>query len=158
MNLDFRFIDSLLLLPWFRQCGLSHNFSFEVCQVRSWKEAIDSCASIEWENTTLEARNRLTEYLSTKWSSRYCEWNTVTLHVKAKVINPLTTKLWTPFAAQNNLPKTFVDCIEWDILAACMETEYCDCAGIPCFFQALLQVYKAGHFPCGWTSNEYPKG
>ena len=65
--------------------------------------------------------------------------------------------IWRPFAERQGLGKAFTDAVSWDVLAAVMEHAYRDCSGRPTLFLQLLQVYRAGHFPCGW-SGDWPDG
>lgn len=57
---------------------------------------------------------------------------------------------------ENELPKIFLDTIDWDILHVCMEAEYADVYP-PGFFASQAYWYVKGHFPCGWVG-EFPDG
>ena len=57
---------------------------------------------------------------------------------------------------ENDLPKVFLDTVDWDILHLCMEAEYADVYP-PGFFASQAFWYVKGHFPCGWKG-EFPKG
>jgi hypothetical protein len=156
---DEAFAREMEFVKWFSQCGqpLTLNMPFPVTQVGDWTEAIEQCSDQRWEETTLEARNRLTAFLFTHHRDAYSAWNTITDTVKERVITPLVDRVWQPFAERHRLGKAFVDCVSWDVLAGMMEHEYRCCSGRPMFFLHLLQVYRAGHFPCGW-SGEWPAG
>lgn len=144
---------------WFVACGqpLTISLPFPVSQVGSWREAIDRCSDQSWEDVTLEARNRLTVFLHTHHRDDYRNWNAITIAAKQRVVTQLMDRVWLPFAEQNGFGKVLVDCVSWDVMAAIMEHEYRDCLNRPEFFLHLLQVYRAGHFPCGW-SGEWPAG
>src|ERR1017187_2843515 len=152
---DAAFVDTLFSTAWFSHCGNPPpKLPFACSQVSSWAEASAMSSAIEWENTTLEARNELTDILHQSQPSPIHNWNDITNEAKSKIIFPLTERYWNAFAAEKGLGKPFIDCVQWDILAACMESVYRQ----PRFFTELLKVYRAGHFPCGWASGEYPHG
>lgn len=150
------FIEELFALPWFSRCGkiVAMELPFDFSQVSSCAQASELSSAIDWENTTLEARNELTDSIRRNQSDQKDDWNEITKIAKAEIVFPLTEKYWKTFSAENGLGKPFIDCVQWDILAACMEHVY----KRPQFFTELLGVYSAGHFPCGWASGEYPSG
>lgn len=152
------FVSKLFSIPWFSECGNPIlELPFSASQASSWQVAMELSSSVEWENTTLEARNNLTEFLHKRHLTRSQNWNNITAEAKEQIVFPLSRKFWEPFASRNGFGKPFIDNVQWDILAACMESAYRDCHGLPMFFHELLKVYSAGHFPCGW-SGEYPNG
>ena len=157
--MDEAFARNLEAIDWFRSCGQTPagDLPFAATPVASWDEAIERCSDLSWENTTLEARNELTAFLSVHSRREDQNWNVITEAAKARVITPLAERVWQPFATRVGLGKVFVDCVSWDVLAAVMEHEYRACTGRPEWFQQLLRVYQAGHFPCGW-SGEWPSG
>lgn len=150
------FTEELFALRWFSECGkqTTMQMPFDCYQVSSWAQASELSSAIDWENTTLEARNELTDSIRRDQSDQKQDWNEITKIAKSEIVFPLTEKFWKSFAAENGLGKPFIDCVQWDILAACMERAY----ERPQFFTVLLGVYSAGHFPCGWASGEYPSG
>lgn len=152
---DESLVEELFSTEWFRRCGNPPPpLPFACSQVGSWAEACTLSSAIDWENTTLEARNELTDILHKSQPNQMQDWNDITNEAKAQIVFPLTEKYWKSFATENGLGKPFIDCVQWDILAACMESAYDQ----PRFFTELLKVYRAGHFPCGWASGEYPNG
>jgi hypothetical protein len=146
-------------IRWFASAGQEHSIAlpFPLIQVSSCAEAIEMCSAPAWDDVTLEARNRLTEYLHLRHRERYQQWNDITDEAKTRIVTPLAERVWQPFARLHGLGKVFIDCLSWDVLAAIMEHEYRDCSGRPIFFQHLIDVYRAGHFPCGWRG-EWPGG
>ena len=157
--MDEAFAQDLEAVDWFAACGqlLTIGLPFPVTQVMSWAKAIERCSDQTWEDITLEARNRLTVFLHTHHRDDYRDWNLITVRAKDRVVTPLIDRVWRPFAERHGFGKVLVDCVSWDVLSAIMEHEYRDCPGRPEYFLHLLQVYRAGHFPCGW-SGEWPAG
>jgi hypothetical protein len=156
---DESFAQELEAIDWFAACGQSMvaSFPFMVATVKSWEEAIELCSDQQWENVTLDACNELTVFLHTYHRENYLDWNVITDAAKQRVVTPLKERIWGPFAEQHGLGKGLLACVSWDVLAAIMEHEYRHCPGKPEFFTHLLQVYRLGHFPCGW-SGDWPSG
>ena len=146
-------------IDWFKNGGAPFVFDvpFPIEAVFSLSEALERCADPLWEDCTLEARNRLTAFLHKNYPEAYLDWNMITAQAKERVVLPLSKGVWRSFAKQNNCGDSFIHSVQWDVLTAIMEHEYKSCAGRPCFFQDLLKIYKAGHFPCGWEGN-WPTG
>lgn len=157
MNIDELF-DKILSINWFSNCGntLNQNIKFNIVYVPNWNECKKYYSDISWEDTTLEARNRLTEFLYNKYPKDYENWNVIAEKGKTFLNNNVIPKI-NEYKDNNNMDKTFVDCIEWDLLGAIMEASYSNCKNRPEFFLELLKVYEAGNFPCGWIG-EWPEG
>jgi len=156
---DEAFVRGLEAVDWFAACGrsLAIGLPFPTSPVGSWAEAIQRCSDQTWEDATLEAQNRLTEFLHTQHRDRYRDWNDIAIVAKERVVTPLRDRVWRPFAERHGLTKVLANCVSWDVLAAIMEYEYRDCPGRPEYFLHLLRLYRAGHIPCGW-SGEWPAG
>ncbi|HEX3313745.1 MAG TPA: hypothetical protein VHR72_02585 [Gemmataceae bacterium] len=157
--MDESFALELEEIQWFHACGKSVEASlpFGAEQVQSWNQAIANCSDPSWENTTLEARNRLTVFLHSRHRDEYQQWNAVTIAAKSRIVTPLTNRVWRPFAENGGLGKVFVGCVTWDVLGAVMEHEYGRLPERPEFFLQLLRTYRAGHFPGGWIG-DWPDG
>jgi hypothetical protein len=157
--MDEAFAADVRAIRWFSAVGGKPlpAFNIPARAVASKEEALAHCSDPGWEDVTLEARNQLTGFLSRHHPDRHVAWNQITDAAKSAVVTPLATRVWQPFAERHGLDKVFVDFVSWDVLAAIMEHEYRDCTGRPVFFLHLLDVYRAGHFPCGWAG-AWPKG
>ena len=157
--MDENFAKELEKIDWLGRCGqpFSLQLTFPTTFVSSWSEAAQHYSDQAWEDATLEAQNRLTERLSAHHRVAYQNWNNVVQSAKERIVFPLTSRVWFPLAERLGLGKPLVDCISWDVLGAVMEHEYRDLADCPPFFQELLQVYRTGHFPCGWVG-DWPSG
>jgi hypothetical protein len=146
-------------IDWFARCGslFTLELSIPYSQVPDLKTAIRKCSSQRWENATLEARNLLTEYLflHAKKEFNAC-WNILAKSTSDFQDAQIVPQLQAAF--DGKLPKKCLDSVLWDIHSAIMEDAY-SCLNHPFrFFAELLRVYEEGHFPCGWTGGEYPKG
>lgn len=153
------FFERINNINWFSNCGNQieiENFPFKIECVRSISTMTKSMKRQNWEDTTLEARNRLTAFLSlqeieAQKQGQQCDmpdWNEITMLHKSKLI-PVEEKA-IDFANKNNIGKIFRDCVMWDILAASMEDYYYAInQNIPIFFKYLMMIYDKGNVPCG---------
>jgi hypothetical protein len=147
-------------ISWFSHCGKQNESSapFAVEWCPSWEAAQTSCASPEWENLTLDARNGLTAFLHEHANREYQHWNEIAKRARDDVIKPLETGAWVPYINANHLDIKVLHCLQWDVLAALMESAYRQVRKkVPDFFSRLIVVYESGHFPCGW-SGDWPEG
>jgi hypothetical protein len=146
-------------IAWFAHCGEARDFdlTMPIERVKTWPQAIKALKTRAWENATLEARNQLTAFLSQHHCERSRQWNKITENLKREVVIPLTEALWEPFRQSHGLDIVLVHSVQWDILAALMESAYLDCKHTCFFFHELLTVYEAGHLPCGWVG-KWPNG
>jgi hypothetical protein len=166
--LDAKFLAAVEAIPWFDACGkaIEVDSPFAVQPVASWTDAEAACLDQAWEDATLEARNALTVFLHHKehhglsclWRRSLKDWNKVTVEAKRRCVTPLAEKVWRPFTQEHGLSVKLVHSLEWNVLAAIMEHEYGHLDGRPTFFLHLLELYRAGHLPCGWTGGTYPSG
>ena len=143
-------LDALGQADWFAAVGqpLPDPNRPEVIAISSWEEAVECCRSISWENYTLEQQNLLTMHLHQHARERYQRWNEIVIEMKA-ALEPIVVRQVRPVAEQLGLPEEVVHCVRWDVLGACMESEYADIRP-PGFFTSLMDWYTGGRFPCGW--------
>ncbi len=142
---------------WFSRVGNMTGIKYpeKILMLSSWKEAIDYCSSIEWENLRLEARERFRGMLMRKDKERWRQWNQVVESVKPTVADLVERKTGA-VVDQFKLPQVFVSRVRWDVLSLLMESEYSDVQP-PGFFASNAFWYVNGHFPCGWVG-KFPEG
>jgi hypothetical protein len=138
---------------WFRNVGVRDTDSADV--LSSWQAAIESCSSLEWENLCLEAVNQYRARVIEKSPVRFEKWNDIVVAIKP-VTQALVREKTASVVAEHDLPKVFLDTVDWDILNLCMEAEYADVYP-PGFYASQAYWYLKGHFPCGWQG-AFPKG
>lgn len=146
-------LDKLRQAAWFSYVGVKDTEAAIV--LSSWGEAIESCSSLEWENLCLEAVNQYCERLVERSRERFQRWNDLVVEMKP-LVQSLVREKTKRVVEENELPKIFLDTIDWDILHVCMEAEYADVYP-PGFFASQAYWYVKGHFPCGWVG-EFPDG
>jgi hypothetical protein len=158
--LDEFFLTEIRAIEWFSRCGrdISVDIPIALSRVESWEEAGRINAAPWWEDAMLEARNRLTEFLHATNLVRYQRWNEIARTAKASCVLPLTAEVWRPLSLANGLSPMLEQSVQWNVLGAIMEHEYRDVPGRPIFFTHMLSLFRAGHFPCGWTDAEFPEG
>lgn len=138
---------------WFSRVG-EHDAD-QVILLSSWQQAIEHCASVDWENLCLEAANQYCARLLERSVDRFRQWNDIATELKKTTI-PFVKRKIEPVVRANGLPVVFEDTVQWDILHLCMEAEYADVypAG---FYASQAYWYAHGHFPCGWKG-VFPEG
>lgn len=79
--------------------------------------------SVHWEPTTLEATNKLTEYLHRKCAREYISWKLIIKEAKLFIESFIYEKT-NNFMVNNDLDDELIDDVKWDILGEIMEREY----------------------------------
>ena len=138
---------------WFVNVGKPD--SEHVIFLTSWNNAINSCTGTEWESLCQEAVNQYRTRLLERDKQRFRDWNVLVREIKKSTV-PLVLSKTKNVVDTNQLPKRFIDTVQWDILHLCMEAEYADVFP-PGFFASQAFWYMKGHFPCGWKG-EFPDG
>lgn len=140
-------------VEWFKCVGARDTEAAII--LSSWREAIEHCSSLEWENLCLEAANQYCERLVERSRERFRMWNEIVDELKPLTMPFVQRKIET-VVREHELPKVFEDTVQWDILHLCMEAEYGDVYP-PGYYASQGYWYMKGHFPCGWEG-EFPKG
>lgn len=146
-------LDRLRHEDWFRNVGIHDTEGADV--LSSWDEAVASCSNSTWVDLCLEAVNQYCARLIERSPADYERWNNVVFTVKP-VSQALVEEKTRAVIKKNNLPKAFLNAVNWDILHLCMEAEFADIypAG---FYASQAYWYAVGHFPCGWRG-QFPEG
>jgi hypothetical protein len=146
-------LDQLGQAEWFRAVGQQDTDAARV--LTSWEEAVQSCASLAWENLLLEALNQYRERLLSRSKERFRQWNRIVEELKP-ITMPLVVGKIARVVREHDLPQVFADTVQWDILGVTMEAEYADVYP-PGFYASQAYWYVQGHFPCGWEG-DFPEG
>jgi hypothetical protein len=140
---------------WLAHCGQpvpTNYFTFNCKQIYDWVEVNQRCIDIEWENSTLEQSNKLSDFVERKSSRDYDNWNEYAKNAKAFFDSELKSAL-TQKAAVYFQGKEMVDAIGWDFVGFILESSYKKLKP-PAFYENLFSIYEAGHFPCGLSEDE----
>jgi hypothetical protein len=149
------FVDALAKAPLFAHVGEPRPPRWKAVAITSWKDALNGRRNQHKDNQHLEARNALTMFLSDHRPGDDRRWNDITSKWKP-VVAAIVTPVCEELVRRERLPRSPLDDIRWDCLAACMEYEYADVRK-PAFYHRLAGFYLAGHFPCGYDG-WYPDG
>lgn len=152
MQLKEDFIELIMNCNWFENCGNEDFDQFEVVMLKDKKEVVKSINSMAWENVCLEKRGDFTAYLSLNCASKYNEfWNKGVGEVKRAYMGKLK-KQFRKALANKNLPEKIIEDIEFNVVVLFMANYYSDYYSGE-FFEQMLQIYLAGHLPCGWSGD-----
>ena len=157
MLLNSDFLDRLNKINWFSNCG-QDNISKQCQLITSKTECVDYFEAPGWEELTLEASNKLSEYLDANYNTEYQEWNEFADAGRQFIKQKLEPK-FIIFKENNSFSDVFVDCVKWDILHIIIYFQYNDLFkdAFP-FYSEIFNFYETGHFPCGWVGDEWPNG
>lgn len=145
-------------IPWFDAVGqpVTTALPFSIIQVATWAEAF-ACWDDAWEARRSRAYGDLRTYLARHDPDRLEGWSEIVRSVKGRSIGPLEARAWRPLTSIHEVHPLLPDLVSWDVLIAAMEHEYRRIPGRPVFYLHLLEVYRLGHFPCGWVG-DWPEG
>lgn len=141
----------------------------EVTAVHSWEESIRWLSLHDYKVLLNEANNAISVAVARVDRELFnTTWNDNVDSIKGAIELPIVQKV-AKSSLRRTIPKEVLIALRWDVLMACMESEYAtqirasrklnyvDCLR-PGFYTKLMKWYLAGHFPCGWTGGEYPIG
>ncbi|NCH73392.1 hypothetical protein [Cronobacter dublinensis] len=152
MKISQSAVDYLQGIEWFKNLGQPSTLS-NVVQLPSESAFLRSLEGNEWENLTLEAGNEITGCLAKKHSNEYQKWNPLVKDAKKIIETVIIPKIKFPNVGGGVL----LDSFKWDIVNYLIEDTYKPLLRGPFFFAYILEVYEAGHMPCGW-SGAWPSG
>ena len=152
-------LDKIRGINWFHNVGapLTIPQLIDTIQIRTWEEVQLYYHGEEWEDAKLEAQNALTSFLSRSHKAEYQEWNKLNAAAREFLKNDVEEKV-LPYAQAHNLDKVFLSTLQWSLVGALREDAYKECNPPVRFFTDLLDIYEAGHFPCGWVEGKWPEG
>jgi hypothetical protein len=138
-------------INWFVNLGVATTLP-SVIQAQSLSLFIKELNSDEWESTTLAVGNEITDYLA-KNTNKYQYWNSLVKEAKNVVENDIIPKITFPESEKGSMTEN----LKWDLVNYLLEDAYSTFLLEPFFFDGLINVYEAGHMPCGW-SDTWPVG
>lgn len=160
MKLDSKFYEDINSISWFVHCGSTETNHVHQRCVQSREEALSLLYSPLWADVRTEAQGDLTGYLAKHHYTSYGGyWNNLAKESRARLEKELMPKL-LPALTAAGLPDITKD-VMLDINRAALEASYAHrFPKSPRFFSRLLEVYKNGHLPCGWTEDmkKWPAG
>lgn len=156
MKLKKEFVDAILNCQWLYRCGRVDNFEFAVQYLNSKRDVEKNINGIKWENLCIDRRGDFTTYLFKNHKLEYNKnWNDEVREIKEKYI-PMISEKVSIALTNNGMMSNILNDINMNILSIFMleyYSEYYSCD----FYNKMLEIYLAGHLPCGWAG-EYPNG
>lgn len=157
MKLDECFMEKLQSLSWFCKCGTPLPFDWAV-SAASTKEVLKSISSLKWENKVLEIQGDVTEQLSNRSTTgggrEYQEWNNLVDDFKKRYIPQLKEQWGIALTPSGLNTSSVLNDISFNILSIAVIDAYKMIVPTPPFFLQLIEVYEAGHLPCGWKGKK----
>lgn len=156
MILEKGFVEPILNCQWLQRCGQIDSFGFDVEYLSSKCDVEKNINATKWENICLERKGDFTAYLLKNHKTEYNKyWNDVVRMVKEQYISKISEKV--NIALLNcDLSVDILDDIKMNILLIFMLEYYSEYYSSD-FYNKILEIYLAGHLPCGWIG-EYPNG
>ncbi|MCD8213837.1 MAG: hypothetical protein LUC34_07325 [Campylobacter sp.] len=112
-----------------------------------------SLCSVEWEIFTLDASNRISEYLQAKnFLKELSEWNEIAALGREFIDGCVAPKI--PEIAGFDRGALVTD-ISFNVLNFIIENHYAKAKILKgaLFFKRLFEIYELGKFPCGYDEN-----
>jgi hypothetical protein len=159
MKLNLAFYDNVRSIEWFSRCGTPADGSTDIRFVQLQEQALLLLSSPQWADVRTEAQGDLTGYLAKHHYASYGgHWNNLAKESLAHLeelhllIYEAMTKAGLPDVSKSVL---------LDINRAALENAYATVfPKVPRFFTRLLEIYRVGRLPCGWTEplKAWPRG
>jgi hypothetical protein len=118
--------------------------------VGSWSEALKLCRGKEWSALQLMTHNRNYGLVNELNWDRYQSWNPTVQGLRPDLALITQAAIGRSSGARK-VPDYFGHSIRWDLLGILLEREFEDVKPAFFYLPRLLPIYRAGHFPCGWT-------
>lgn len=151
MELKNNFLEDINNCRWLSRCGKKDDFSFDV-KFFDEKDALESITSPRWEKIWKEARDDFSAYLRDNCKEVYeSEWNKHTKKYRTEFVNPLCESLKKNYP-DNEKYITFINFVRSNIIFLFMYNLFSDYYS-NYFFEKMLEIYLAGHVPCGWEGS-----
>lgn len=158
VSVDENYLKEIKAINWFSSCG-KKSADGDHLHISSWNEAEEFLLTPEWEATTLEAGNNLSSFLNKNHHAEFQLWNKYAEKARIIFSSEVEPKIRS-IQEKVGVSDVLIDCVNWDVTHAIIEHEFvlAGCENIPLFFNKLITIYIAGHFPCGWVEGEWPTG
>jgi hypothetical protein len=162
MQLDRSIISELQGVPWLQNCGNDQPKELEDIQKATDEiHALSLLASDNWADARTEAQGDLTSYLSKHHYNAYGGyWNNLakeaTKLIENVALEPIKSEL-----KRREWPEDLSKSMIVDLTRAVLEVSYrTKFKKAPAFFGCILEIYRMGHLPCGWSGKmtKWPEG
>ncbi|WP_353613691.1 hypothetical protein [Mangrovibacter phragmitis] len=153
MKISQQALDRISNIDWFVNIGKVHNISDVLTEIDAHEAAL-KLSDPEWEDTTLEASNSISAFLSLKYPKLFEDWNEVAQEAKVFFDVKIAKSISGIPGFDDEL---LIQCVSWDVIHYLIEDYYKDSLRGELFFDKLIYIYESGHLPCGWEGT-WPSG
>lgn len=153
MNIEKESLDRIRNINWFSSVGEQVHI-LDGLFISDPIMAAHEISQPSWEDTTLEASNSISSYISIKYPSLLQSWNDVAKEAKHFFDSEVCLNIPSLGGFDDEL---LIQCISWDVVHYFIEDFYKDKVNGDLFFDKLISIYEAGHLPCGFNG-QWPLG
>ncbi|MET1176125.1 hypothetical protein MHI12_25200 [Paenibacillus sp. FSL H8-0280] len=152
-------LNEIVSIQWLSNCGkpIEIDLVCSVEQVDGWEKAEEYDEKDEWEDVISNSRNQLSEFIMRKLGYSVREFNSTVIAVRESPEYKTAIANLIDVIEDRQVKEEFGGTLSWLLLNAGIERTFAEFKGCPQFFSELLEVFKLGHCPCGW-SGRWPKG
>lgn len=140
-------------VKWFSKCGKSEteDIGFKYLIADSWKDALELNFEDKWVDICIDENANLIKITGDEidFDENYDLYLTFFTNRILPLIQEYTVINKIDFSISSNVRAVVINSL--------LENMYKDKYDLSMIFTKLLNVYKKGHFPCGWDGN-YPDG
>ena len=140
-------------IKWFSRCGknIPKNIGFNFFPIKNWKDALQANFMDNWQDINMKENSDLTDIAGNEagYDDNYDYYSTFFTNRILPLIQEYTMTNNIDFSISSNIRNVVINSL--------LENEYKEKYEFRMIYNKLLNVYKNGHFPCGWEG-EYPDG
>ena len=146
-----QFLSELKSAEFFGRIGRTSDLPHR--SVASWDEALASCHSETWDALQLMTNNRQAGRVNELNWDRFQQWNPTCASLRPEVLQ-ITKQAAERVGGTRRVTEDFRNSVSWDLLGILLEREFEDVVAPLFSLPVLYPIYRAGHFPCGWTGTK----
>ena len=144
------YLKGLKGVEWFSSVGSLVTSPIGTTPLSSWDEAFRWTENpVSWW-CNVEGAKQLYETLAKTHYERFVSWNDIARSLLPQVKELLENHVFPCVPSGVQLPQKAQVWIQSQILSATMELAFDDCVLVR-LFQDQVELYRRGHFPCGWN-------
>ncbi len=140
-------------IKWFSKCGkdIPADIGIPFKVVDNWPGALDENYQEEWQKINMNENRHLIATVGDEadYDEKY--------ELNALFFTNRVLPLIQEYTIKKNIDFSIASFVRWAVINHLLEEHYRTKQQLPMFFSGLLNVYRNGHFPCGWDG-PYPGG
>jgi hypothetical protein len=147
-------IKSLADVAWFSAVG-NKWADGDVVQAESWQDSLKYLTDYSHHRLYVLPTNQIRYLLREQTPNEFQKWSSIANAIRPDIIE-LVEKNTEGVLNDPISVKLMRDLVSWDIMHACMESEYDNVCSLR-YFRVRVALLRAGHLPCGWQ-DDFPQG